>query len=311
MQIDLQRMPIIAFSAGLLAAATAIAEFSGIRIDYASWAPLAQVLLGLIFGWLYAGWRQMPAVQIATEYVFAASLISIAILFYSYATARPALPLADPWLAHADVLLGFHVPSVVAWIDRSAILSWVFEITYHSMAVQLFTIPILLALTGKQDAGNRMLLCYALICVIACTISIYFPSIEAFAHYGIRASDLKNLSGAFGYHFHTTFFAARNDEIFTLSLGMTSGIISFPSIHAALAILCGYATWPIRLLRYPGLVWNAFMFAATVPVGAHYGVEVVAGAGLACVVIWAVRAFPMPAFQWPLPASVRPQGYRT
>ncbi len=290
-QLDFTRLPIVAYSAGLLAVMTAIAELSGVRIDYASFLPIGQVVLLLVAFWVYTGWRNMTAMQTICEFVLASTLLSIAILYYSYATLRPALPLVDPMLARVDAHFGFHVPSVVAWIDQSAVLSWTLELSYHSLGAQLLLLPISLALIGYRETASRMLLCYALICVVSCTISIYFPAIEAFAHYGIATADLKNLTGAFGYHFHDSFFAARHDEVFVLPLGMTSGVISFPSIHAALAILCGYAAWQVPALRYSGLVLNVLMFISTIPVGAHYAVEVIAGAAVAVAVIAAERSF--------------------
>ena len=306
-RLDVQRLAMIGYCIGLLAAMLAIAELSGVRIAYATFQPIGLIVLMLALCWLYAGRRQMPAVQTICEFVLASTLISIAILFYSYATVRPALPLVDPLLANADAMIGFHVPSVVAWIDQSRLLSWTFELTYNALGPQLLALPIALALWGRRQAACDLLLGYALICVAGCTISIYFPAIEAFAHYGIGISDLKHLSGAFGYHFHASFFAARHDEVFVLPLGMTSGVISFPSIHAALAILCGYMAWQLPLLRYPGFVLNALMFVSTVPVGAHYAVETLTGGMLACAVIWAMRAFQRPSYRGAYPAAIRSQ----
>ncbi|MEQ1611516.1 MAG: phosphatase PAP2 family protein [Hyphomicrobiaceae bacterium] len=286
---DVQRLTIVGFSAAFLVVMIVIAELSGVRIAFATFKPPAYAFLLLAALWLYASLRKMPKIQGSCEILGSWNLVTLGILFFTYAAARPAYPLMDPALARADALIGFNVPAVVMWIDQYRVLSFVFELTYHSLGWQMLLLPIFLVSCGLRDVAVKILICHALICVICCIISIYFPAVEAFAHFGIAMSDFTNLSGSDGYRFHESFFAAREHETFVLTMGLTSGIVSFPSIHAALALVCGYAAWQIIWLRYFGLVLNAIMFLATVPVGAHYAVEVIAGTVIGVAVIAGVH----------------------
>jgi membrane-associated phospholipid phosphatase len=58
-------------------------------------------------------------------------------------------------------------------------------------------------------------------------------------------------------------------------------VITFPSLHAALAMIITAAVWPVRFLRWPIVVLNAAMLVATPVDGAHYLIDVLAGIAVA------------------------------
>ena len=66
-----------------------------------------------------------------------------------------------------------------------------------------------------------------------------------------------------------------------LDLGAMTGIVTFPSFHAASAAIYLWALWPVKLLRPIAILANVAMIAATPAVGGHYFVDVVAGLALA------------------------------
>jgi membrane-associated phospholipid phosphatase len=70
----------------------------------------------------------------------------------------------------------------------------------------------------------------------------------------------------------------------------SEGIITFPSLHAALAVIVAAVLWPIPVLRWPVLGVNALMLAATPIDGSHYFIDVVAGIVLALACLTAARA---------------------
>jgi membrane-associated phospholipid phosphatase len=73
----------------------------------------------------------------------------------------------------------------------------------------------------------------------------------------------------------------REGRFHDLNLFAPVGIISMPSFHATGAVLTAIALWPVRHLRWPVAIYESVMVAATVPMGAHYLVDVVAGVALA------------------------------
>jgi membrane-associated phospholipid phosphatase len=68
------------------------------------------------------------------------------------------------------------------------------------------------------------------------------------------------------------------------------GIITFPSLHAALAVILIAAFWPLPVARWICAVINTLMLAATPIDGSHYLIDVVAGIGIALLCLVAARA---------------------
>jgi membrane-associated phospholipid phosphatase len=79
-------------------------------------------------------------------------------------------------------------------------------------------------------------------------------------------------------------FLGLRDSTFHSINGMNSeGIITFPSLHAALGILFGAALWRVKGIKWAGLVLNGAMLIATPAYGSHYFVDVIAGILIAAV----------------------------
>jgi membrane-associated phospholipid phosphatase len=69
------------------------------------------------------------------------------------------------------------------------------------------------------------------------------------------------------------------------------GLITFPSFHAASAVLFAWANWSIRVYRWPMLLLNVGMLIATPIEGSHYLIDVIAGVLVATASIQLVRKF--------------------
>ncbi len=74
-----------------------------------------------------------------------------------------------------------------------------------------------------------------------------------------------------------------------LEIGQLTGIVTFPSFHAAGAILYLWALWAIKWMRAIALVCNVLLLLSTPIDGGHYFIDVVAGVSLAVLSILAVR----------------------
>ena len=55
------------------------------------------------------------------------------------------------------------------------------------------------------------------------------------------------------------------------------GLITFPSFHAAAAVLLGWLYYGNRLLRWPFVLLNAGMALSAIVVGGHYLVDIIGG----------------------------------
>jgi membrane-associated phospholipid phosphatase len=77
------------------------------------------------------------------------------------------------------------------------------------------------------------------------------------------------------------FLGPRNGTFHTLNGANSEGIITFPSLHAALGILFGAALWRVRGIKWASLVLNGLMLIATPAYSSHCFVDVIAGALIA------------------------------
>ena len=86
------------------------------------------------------------------------------------------------------------------------------------------------------------------------------------------------------------FIAARSDPHLSLPFGQITGIISFPSYHAAAAVLLGYAFAELpRWVACAAFVLEIALVISAVLVGGHYLVDVLAGIIIAVASLTVVR----------------------
>ena len=106
------------------------------------------------------------------------------------------------------------------------------------------------------------------------------------------------------------FYGLRDGTFRALVAVGSEGIITFPSLHAALAVIVVAALWPVPVLRWAFLALNVAMLVATPIDGSHYFIDVLAGVALAALSLVAARAIAARAgagsmFGTPGPAEAR------
>jgi membrane-associated phospholipid phosphatase len=110
-------------------------------------------------------------------------------------------------------------------------------------------------------------------------ISAFVPAIGTY--YGLNLSPTERFplinSAYYTAQLHDI-VALRDGSLRHLELFKLTGIISFPSFHAASAFLYVWALWRVRGFRWVTIAINTLMIAATPVIGAHYIIDIVGGA---------------------------------
>jgi hypothetical protein len=114
------------------------------------------------------------------------------------------------------------------------------------------------------------------------------PAVAMFAYLGLQPQDYPNLHPAAAFVHLAHLAALRDGSMQVISLHDAQGIITFPSYHAALGVIFACSFWSHRWLRWPGVVVNALLIAATPIDGGHYFVDVIAGVIIAIVSLLAI-----------------------
>lgn len=286
--LDAHRGALIAATGVALVAMLVLPPLFGFAVDIGSFAALF-VAAAIPAAFLpYTRWRRLDALSPILETTSLGLLLTLPIIVLTYAAMRVGMPIADERLMAWDAALGFNWPAFVQAVDRSAALSRALAFGYGSFHWQLLLLPTLLGLAGLPRRSYRLMLGYALVCASSAVLSVSFPARAAYVAHGLDAATLTHIDGHFGRFFLDSFDKARSADFFTLALGDVAGIITFPSVHVGVAVLCGWAAWPSRPLRAVFLPLNVLMAVSAITHGAHYLVDVLAGGGVAVLSIAAV-----------------------
>ena len=242
---------------------------------------LPQLLLPAmaLAAWGYYVW--MPG-RSAADWIFAEAFLILALLLVfgyivapaQYAAAALGRPLADPWLAAADEALGVHVPTVVLWTRTHPWLVQILFRSYTSLLPQLF-LPVFVLGFWYRDRGALWEYAFHFhVCLVVTLVCFaLFPAACAFSFYGFESI----LNQA---RFLAHFGDVRAGLMTVIAPSNMEGLVSFPSFHAAGALM---TTWALRRSR----IWvtllgvlNTGLVAATVLLGAHYIIDLVATVAL-------------------------------
>lgn len=197
-----------------------------------------------------------------------------------------SLPLADHLLATADQSLGFDWRAYVMLFRDSWLALKIVSVSYMAFMWESSVVLIALFAT-KKDARAWQFVCAASIALLI-TVALYplAPAYGGFAYYGITPAMYPNLGTHTPWSFAPAIHAMKSGQhVITTSLMV--GYVSFPSYHAASAVLFSWAAWQLgKRVRWFFVAVNLAMAAAAMIVGAHYLVDLIGGA---IVAIFAIR----------------------
>jgi len=192
----------------------------------------------------------------------------------SYFAACVGMPLRDGLFNAADAAMGFHWVDWVHFLARYPVIVTFLEFVYGSLHWQPLLIVPVLALWGPRGRNAEFLtsILFAVLCSIA--IFILTPSLGPADSSGLHAytAEMTQLlrAGSVGPYAY-------------------SGIVPFPSLHTAMALLYMVAHRNIRFTFIPFFTLNIAMLIAVPSQGNHYLIDMLAGAVVAALSFIAAR----------------------
>lgn len=199
-----------------------------------------------------------------------------------------ALPLADDSVRAFDLSLGFNHVTWMGWLNQHPSITSVFRPVYNSMIPQAVLIISLCLTTSRVRHLDRYLCAFAIAIILTSAVSALLPT------HGIVADLDPTLRNTPAWPFAATdvatYDALRSGALRNLIGIPKLGIVSFPSFHAASAVLAAWAFWTWPPTRYPAAALNVILSIATVGCGGHYIADVLVGILVAvCSITLAVR----------------------
>jgi hypothetical protein len=209
---------------------------------------------------------------------------------YSILLALTAVsgPMADAWLASMDEAIGFNAGAVA--LAARPYMGTLY-LLYRAFEFQLIPILLILSLLNQGERAWTLLTASALALILTSLIYPFAPAIGAFRHYGL-VRDQFSVLGDFPWKFGVAIQAIKEGARL-VDATLVAGLVSFPSFHAAAALLYAWSGWTTPL-RWPLIALNIGMAASCI-VGGHYLVDVFAGA--------AVGALAIRIAQWAKPSD--------
>lgn len=271
------------FTAAYWVAVLAVLPWTTLDVDAAAWlGVLAPGVISSGVLALYSRARGFLRVQALAQTLLFHILLLFPVTAVVYTSMQLPFAFADEQLAAMDAALGFDWKTTIAFIDERRWLANLFTIVYGAFTPQMVLYPMLLAFGNDRTRGYKMLMSYGLIILLSSIVAATAPAIGTFAAHGINQA--RNINLTFALDFVPHLEQLKSGPV-TFTPYRLAGIISFPSVHAAVAVLCAWAWWNNKVLRYPVLVINMLMAASAVPNGGHYLVDVLAGIAVAA---WAI-----------------------
>jgi membrane-associated phospholipid phosphatase len=201
---------------------------------------------------------------------YAAMWISFGVVgtILSYLAAYMRKPLYDVQFAEFDAAIGFYWPRWFEFIRAHTVLDTFLFLAYSSMLPQIFG-SILFFAHAKRANRNRELFWMAVIALsITTALSNIFPALGAFYYFNIEIARAVHLPDLIH-------LLAGTQTSF--SLPDMQGLVTFPSYHAAMAIILIYVYRGQRLLFPAIAALNVLMLLSTPTYGGHYLVDIIAG----------------------------------
>ena len=233
-------------------------------------------------GWYYRAIRheqRLGTILTATGQIISFAMVAAPL---SYLAAATAFPLQDAMLDALDRRLGIDFVSMISFISRYNALQYILLVAYGSFSVQTITTVLILGITGRLVRLNAFVHAFMAMTLIAILVSIPCPATGPWLFLDLHPATENGFLPTSATSW-PAFLGLRDGTLAAVQGLHSEGIITFPSLHAALGILFAVAVWPVKGLRWSVFGLNGLMLLATPAYGSHYVVDVIAGILLAAV----------------------------
>jgi hypothetical protein len=203
----------------------------------------------------------------------------------TYVAAAAAYPLQDAALHRIDQLLGLDWRAYLDFVNQYPWLGAALSRGYTMIGWPIFAIPLVLGLAGHVVRLNQFVLAFGAALAATTLISAFVPAVAAFNYLGLTPADYANLKPLADFDHMRHLPLVRDGTMRELDVMGVTGIVTFPSFHAASCLLYTWAFWPVRWMRPITLAANGLMLASTPIDGGHYFIDVFAGLALAAAAI--------------------------
>lgn len=269
---------------------------------------LATVAMVLIVSGVLSRRYKLGAFDALLEGLGLIGLMSLLCQLGSVLLCASQMPLADPWLARADVAIGFDWFSMVRFLQTHDSVLGAAEYLYHALTWQPGLVVLLLIMTRQHGRCWTFLTAWGVALVATLAIWSLTPAVSTFPYYGVPRSALPHMVSRLPWTVPNVVLPIRAGTLRSIDLNTFIGVISFPSFHAAGATILGWAMLRTRLLWLLFALLNVGVTASALVDGGHYMIDLIGGCGVAYLSIGLAKTLiARPSLKRPCPAKVVPR----
>jgi hypothetical protein len=280
---------LLAAACGVFALSLALTDFSVDPLSLWTLCGVVSVYAGFAYYNAKAPNRGNPTVIFMLGSFAQTILITGVMTPVTYIAAATALPMQDGTLYAIDQALRLDWRTYFNFVHDRPLLIALFARAYALIGFEILVVPFVLAWVGRFRRLQQYVLALVLALVSATLISTLLPAMGLYHHLAMSPADHPNIIPATYYDYLRDMPALRNGSLRHLNLFLLTGVLTFPSFHAATAVLCAWALAPVRWVGPIAIAINTLMFLSTPIGGGHYFVDLIAGTLVTVVAILAAR----------------------
>ncbi len=253
-------------------------------------------------GWFYRSVRneeRLGAILSSTAHIIAFAAVAAPL---SYIAASSGFPLQDAALEAWDRQLGIDWTEVLSFVSSRPGLRNVLLVAYSSFALQTVTTVLVLGIAGQLARLSTFINTFIATTLIIIAASAVYPAAGPWLFLAIQPESANGFLPASSTSW-PVFLGLREGTLHTVYGLNSEGIITFPSLHAALGVLYPAALWRVGGVRWIALALNSLLLIATPAYGSHYVVDVIAGIAVAAA-CWIAVARIVDAASRPQPVQI-------
>lgn len=235
----------------------------------------------LVIAHVYTYWRPRP--QFAYPAILVAFMVVNGVVFgpMSYFVAGLGMPLTDATLAAFDPLVGFDWRAMQHFTASNEPLARIAGLIYHTSGFQIFMVWCVLGFTGQFERLGVFLTAMVAATGVCLVLAGLFPAAGAYTYFTVPPSEMGYLAGTEAGVWHMKHLTAlRDGSMRMINLSQLEGIVTFPSFHTVVALLCGWAMYRTRYVGIPATIHSGIIVLTVLPFGGHYLIDVVVGVAI-------------------------------
>jgi hypothetical protein len=251
-------------------------SLEGISVAPAALLPTLLPILGTgALTWFYSYVRPDPRIASLTHMIAVTLGFTAVTMVLSYLMVALKQPLVDSYLIDADRFLGLNWLAMYDEVAAHPAVHIALKIIYLTLVPQMILLQLILNFRHQFERAWELQWLFFLVCLGCILVSGLWPAAGAFGAFHVQADE----------PYVKEFAALRDGTLRVIGKGGVQGVIQFPSLHTALALLYIYIARGDRLLFPLLLILNLLVIAATPAIGGHHFADLWGGAALAGLVI--------------------------